>query len=223
MNQHVIFGAGSIARLANFFVNENGNYKIDAFVVDDDFFEYSKSPDLNIQLLKFSDFCKKFSPSSTKVFISVGYKLMRSRALIFDRFVKKGYSSFNVKSKNAYISKNTKLGLNNIFFPNVVVEPDVNIGNNNIFWSNTTICHDSTIGHHNFFASNTTIGGNVKINNLNFFGFSSTVIQNLKIKDENLIASSSLVLKDIKSFNHMQGQPALPVDYVSKDHGVSIP
>lgn len=222
MNHHVIFGVGSIAKLANFFVNENGNFKIDAFVVDDDFFEFSKSPDHNIPLLKFSDFCRKYSPSSTKVFISIGYKLMRSRALIFDKILQKGYSSFNIKAKNAYISKNTKLGLNNIFFPNVVVEPNVDIGDNNIFWSNSTICHDSTIGHHNFFASNTTIGGNVKINNLNFFGFSSTVVQNLTIKNENLIAACSLVLKDIKSFTHHQGQPALPVNYISKNHGVKI-
>jgi sugar O-acyltransferase (sialic acid O-acetyltransferase NeuD family) len=222
MTQHVIFGAGSLANLAYWYAIESGHLTIDAFVVDDEYLQQTKSAYAEVPIIGWIEFCKQYPISTTKVFSAVGYKSMRARAAAFNKIVAAGYSSFNIQAKTAYVASNAATGLNNIFMPNVVIEPYVSIGNNNVFWSNATVCHDTIIGHHNFFASNSTIGGQVSIGDLNFFGFSSTVIQNIQLQNETLIAASSLVIKNTEALSRYQGSPAFRFDAIDKSAGIQI-
>lgn len=222
MTQYVIFGAGSLANLAYCYAIQSGQFAIDAFVVDDEYLLKSKSAYPKVPLIGWSVFCKHYPASVTKVFVAIGYKYMRARAVTFRKIFAAGYSSFNIQAKTAYVASNAYIGVNNIFMPNVVIEPYVSIGHNNVFWSNSTVCHDTIIGNHNFFASNCTIGGQVSIGDLNFFGFSSTVLQSLKIQNETLLAAGSLLMQNTESFARYQGLPAIRVSAVSDDSGVCI-
>jgi sugar O-acyltransferase (sialic acid O-acetyltransferase NeuD family) len=216
----IIFGTGSLARIAYYYASHEMNFKVEAFVVDSHYKISEKF--LDRPVFTWDEAKKKFPSKSTSMFVAVGYRSIRARSNLYRRAKSEDYDLVNIFSKAAQLAMNISLGDNNIFFPGVVLEPNVLIGSNNIFWSNTTICHNTKLANHNFFASNVTIGGEVEIGSQNFFGFSSVVLQNLKIPSEVLIGAQSLVMNDLDGLAQYHGSPALKIKAISDDDGICI-
>ena len=202
-----IFGAGSYAQMMAAYFSATEKYKVEGYIVDPVYLKTNVAKD-GLTIYDAMNLPRKLEPSKTLLFIALGYKDMRARASVYDRFTKLGFRFANYISPNAIICHNVFLGDNNAIFPGVVIEPYSKVGNNNIIWSNTTICHDSIIRNHCFLAANTTIGGFVSIEDLCFLGFSSTILQNVKLHNETLIGAGSVLTKDTKPFGKYLGSPA---------------
>jgi sugar O-acyltransferase (sialic acid O-acetyltransferase NeuD family) len=217
MQNLVIYGTGNFARLAHYYAEQELAINVLGFVVDDEYF--SENLFASLPIFKWE---KLPHPDQTNIFVAIGYKNMRARALAFAKIKQAGYECVNLISPHCYVAGNVEMGVNNIILPNAVIEPFVSLGNNNVVWSNATICHDVKIGDHNFLASNITIGGNVNIGNKCFFGFNSVVTQNLIVEDEVLLAAGSVALTSLKSLCMYSGLPAILRKNIHKDIGISI-
>lgn len=216
----MIFGTSTLARLATYYATRELGFNVVAFVIDGQYLD--KRVFLQRPILTWNEFLAAFSAHTTFVYSAVGYKSMRSRAVIFERFKANGYELMNIVSPYAYVADDVTLGENNFLMPGVVLETGVTLDSNNVIWSNTTVCHDTSIGNHNFIAANSTLGGGVKIGNANFLGFSTIVLENLRIGDEVLIGAGSLIRSDTKDLTKVLGAPAKAVEDIESNLGIRI-
>lgn len=216
----LIFGTGSLARLAHYYATREMGLQVLGFVVDAD----RRDADECCALPVFSwEACMaQRVPAATSMYVAVGYREMRQRQILFDRAKAAGYVLQNIVSNSAFVAETAQMGENNFIMPGAVVEPEVRLGANNVVWSNATICHDTVIGHHNFFASNVTVGGEVTVGDRCFFGFASTVVHQCRIGDDVLLAAQSLLLNDGESLGCYQGVPAKRVESISDQTGVCV-
>lgn len=216
----VIFGTGSLARLAHYYATREMGLQVVGFAVDSE----RKNVDEFCGLPVFSwDACvAQYAPEMTSMYVAVGYREMCQRQILFERAKSDGYALQNIVSTSAFVAETVLMGENNFIMPGAVIEPEVRLGDNNTVWSNVTLCHDSFIGHHNFFASNVTIGGEVKVGDRCFFGFTSTVVHQRRVGHDVLLAAQSLLLNDAESFGRYQGVPAKRVESISDQTGVCV-
>jgi sugar O-acyltransferase (sialic acid O-acetyltransferase NeuD family) len=216
----LIFGSGSLARLALYYAKMEMGLTVLGFVVDSD--KQSGDEFCDLPVFTWDAFILQYSPDEVCLFIAVGYKSMRGRGFLFERARSSGYTLQNLVSSSFYSAQTVHMGENNFIMPGVVIEPGVTLGDNNVIWSNTTICHDSIIGNHNFFAAKTTVGGEVSVGDCCFLGFSSTVVHHLTICDDVLLAAQSLLLDDADRLGWYQGVPARRMKEFSPVIGVSF-
>jgi sugar O-acyltransferase (sialic acid O-acetyltransferase NeuD family) len=216
----VIFGAGSLARLAHYYASREMGLQVLGFVVDAE----RKNVDEYCGLPVFSwEACiEQYPPPATAMYVAVGYRELRQRQVFYDRAKLAGYAFQNIVSGSAFVAETAQVGENNFIMPGAVVEPGVCLGANNVVWSNATICHDAIIGSHNFFAANVTLGGEVTVGDRCFFGFTSTVVHQRRVGDDVLLAAQSLLLSDGEPLGCYQGAPARRVANVSPAVGVSV-
>jgi sugar O-acyltransferase (sialic acid O-acetyltransferase NeuD family) len=216
----IIFGTGTLARLAHYYAVREMGLKVKAFAVDaarQDIDTFCDS-----MVVSWEDCLNQYQPGTVSVYVAVGYSNMWQRQAVFDRVQSAGYFLPNIISKSAFVAETVRMGQNNFIMPGVVIEPEVSMGANNVIWSNATICHDSIIGKHNFVASNVTIGGEVTIGDRCFLGFGSIVAHQCSLGDDVLLAAQSLLLDDADSLSRHQGTPAIKVGVISPTAGVCI-
>jgi len=216
----LIFGTGALARLAHYYATHEMGLTVLGFVVDSDrkiVDEYCGLP-----VFTWESCVSQYSPTTTSMYVAVGYSEMRQREYLFERVKNAKYALQNILSTSAVVALTSRIGENNFIMPGAIVEPGVRLGDNNVVWSNTTICHDSLIGHHNFFASNVTVGGEVIVGDRCFFGFTSTVLQQSHVGDDVLLGAQSLLLDGADSLGCYKGIPAKRVRSFTKQTGVCV-
>ncbi|GGB10527.1 acetyltransferase [Agarivorans gilvus] len=208
MKKLIIFGAGDLARLVSFYIEELNETKIIAYSVDDKY--YTSETYLGKPLIPYSRIKRYAGTLNTPpLLVTIGYADMKARETIFKRIKNDGFTTTNfIGSK---LAKTCKLGTNNIILPNVQIEPFTEIGDNNIFWNGSHVCHDASINSHNFFAANSLIGGNVIIKNGCFIAFNSTVIQNVTVEDDTLLGAGAVLTESNKKNRKYLGCPAKEV------------
>jgi sugar O-acyltransferase (sialic acid O-acetyltransferase NeuD family) len=216
----IIFGTGSLARLAYYYIAHEMELNVSAFVVDK--FHKTTETCQGLPVLDWDALLDLYSPSQTAMYIAVGYKSMKQRESVFERAIEREYQLINIISRAAFIAKSVSIGTNNFIMPGVVIEPGVSIGYNNVVWSNATICHNSKVGNHNFLASNVTVGGEVTMGDRNFLGFSSVVLQQRHLGNDVLIGAQSLLLSDAESLTHYQGTPAKKLKTIDRALGICV-
>lgn len=216
----VIFGAGSIARLAYHYATQELGLKVAAFAVDARW--RTETQLLGIPVIDAQLLSNTYPPGQVLVFVAVGYRSMLQRAHAWRRITDDGWETLSIISQRAYVAKTAEIGSNCFIMPGAVIEPDTTLGANNIVWSNATICHNTTVGCHNFFASNSTIGGEAAVGDRCFFGFSSTVLQQLTVGSDVLVAASALLTTDAPSLGRYLGVPAQRCREIDADLGVCI-
>lgn len=216
----LIFGAGTLARLACLSAQEQSGLDVVGFVVDDGLRTVEQFLDLPVY--DWTDALKRFAPSKVWFHVAVGYREMRRRAAVFQQVQGAGFECVNIVSPVSCVSRHASLGVNNFIMAGTVVEPGMHIGSNNVVWSNVTLCHDGVLGNHNFIAANTTVGGHVTIGDLNFLGFSSVVRERVRIGDETLVGAQSLLLADPLGLSVYFGSPARKIRPVNPALGLEI-
>lgn len=216
----IIFGTGSLARLAHYYAVWEMGLQVTAFAVDADRKHAYTCCDAPV--LSWEECIEQYPPGTVSIYVAVGYREMRQREAMFDRMQSAEYALQNIIPRSAFVAETVRMGQNNFIMPGAVVEPEVSLGANNVIWSNATVCHDTVIGNHNFIAANVTIGGEVTIGNRCFLGFSSTVIHQRCVGDDVLLAAQSLLLEDAESLSRYQGAPAKKLGDISQQAGVCV-
>ena len=219
----VIFGVGTLGKLAYYYLTKDMKLNVTAFVVDrDEKQKQDKSSLYGLPIYFWDDFINLFSIKEVKIFVAVAYKSMRNRLLVFEKVKQNKFNCINIISNSAFVSNDSLLGTNNFIMPGVVLEPGTLLGSNNLIWSNSTICHDSKIGNHNFLGANFTMGGYSKIGDLSFFGFSSTISDKVIVEDEVLLAANSFLNSKADKLTRMQGNPAIKYSSIDPEKGINF-
>jgi len=216
----VIFGTGSVARIAHYVASYELGLEVVGFAVDPAYRVDTKF--LGLPVLDADLLAQFYPPGTASVFVAVGYRSMHKRSMTWRRFADAGWNTPSLISSKAYVAETAKLGANCLVLPGVVVEPGCILGDNNILWSNATICHDSCVGSDNFLAAGTVIGGEVEIGSRSFFGFSSIVLQHRTVGCDVLLAAAALLTADAPNLGYYKGIPAKRIGEICAEDGVCI-
>ena len=217
MNKIVIFGAGSLAEMVCFYLQQKTPNSVGGFVVDPEYI--LKDSLMNLPVVSSENMGSIFPSTSFDMIVAIGYSNMRTRSLIINKIHNLGYTFRNLIPETG--CDGLINGSNNIIMPGSVVEPFATIESDNIIWSGAHICHNASIQNNNFFATGTVIGGYTTISNGCFFGFGSIVIENIEISKETLVAAGGVVTEDTQAHSQYMGLPA-KISGNHKDTGIIL-
>jgi sugar O-acyltransferase (sialic acid O-acetyltransferase NeuD family) len=196
--QLVIFGTAEIAKLAQYYFDNDSDYKVVAFTVDDDF---ANSKTFNgLPLVPFSELVKRYPPIDFELHVALSYaQLNRFREEKYNQAKLAGYRLASYISSKSVVWPNLAVGDNCFILEGQIIQPEVYIGDNVMIWSGNHLGHGSIIGSHTYISSHVVISGNCKIGKRNFFGVNSTVKDFSLIGDDCFIAMGAAVTKDMRS------------------------
>ena len=191
----VIFGAGSLARLAHAYFARDTDHEITAFTVHK---EHIPSAQLNdLASVPFDELVRNYPPSECSLFVAVGYtRVNRARAEIFEQCRELGYRLPTLVSSRSYCWDDLRIGQNCFVFDGVVAEPNVEIGDDVIVWSGGQISHDSSVGDHCFLGPNAVLLGDVSVGPRSFIGGNATVRNGTSVAADCVIGAGSVVKRD---------------------------
>lgn len=190
----ILLGAGGHAKVVVDVIESSTDIKIlgvlDAFKSDGKFLGYP--------ILGADDELLKFSPKEVDIFVSLGFiKSAKKRNELIDFAKSRGFSSPNIISREAVVSKRAQLGEGNIIMPSAVVNAYANIGHHCIINTSSIIEHDAAIGDGVHISTNAVINGNSIVGSCSFIGSSAIVGNDIEIGAGSIISAGEVILKDV--------------------------
>lgn len=207
----VIFGAGTLARLAYWYFKRDTEYELAACTVHR---EYLASAQLNgLPVVPFDELTADYPPTKYSVFVAVGYtRVNRSRAAIFEDCSQLGYDLPTVVSSRALYWEDLRIGRNCLVFDGVVVEPSVKIADDVIVWSGAQISHDTSIGSHCFLGPSAVVLGDVSVGDRSFIGGNATISNGVRIAEDCVVGAGAVIKADTKQGEIYKVERAHPVE-----------
>lgn len=111
-------------------------------------------------------------------------------------------------SRNAWISKNVKIGNGVIVYPGVSVNYHAKIGDFSIINMNCAVGHDCTISTYSTLAPGVSLGGFTHIEDCCDLGLNVATKQNIRIGKHSIIGGMSMVINDLPENVTAVGTPA---------------
>ena len=209
----VIFGAGEIAQIANFYFSQTEDFEVCAFVVDD---EYAKEKDFcSKPLIGLSELAQKFPASSYDAFVAISYANMnRVRQSKFETLKKMGYNLVSYVSPQC-TCYSKEIGENCFIFEDNTIQPYAQIGNNVTLWSGNHIGHHSKINDNCFITSHVVISGGVNVGVNCFIGVNASIRDHITIGDYTLIGAGALITKNTEPKSVYRGFRSEPLELTS--------
>lgn len=201
----VVFGAGEIAQLAQFYFARDTAYRVAAFTVDG---AYIKETSFNgVPVVAFEDVGKEFSAADHQMFVAVSYsQVNRVRAEKYHQAKEKGFRLVSyISPKATYYG--TEVGDNCFIFEDNTIQPFCRIGNNVTLWSGNHIGHHSTIGDHCFISSHVVISGGVIVEPYCFLGVNTSVRDHVTIGERSVVGMGAMVTKSLEPGGVYVGAP----------------
>ncbi|GAC1347695.1 MAG: acetyltransferase [Acetobacteraceae bacterium] len=196
MNDIVVFGAGDIAALADFYFTQDTSRRVAAFTVDAEFMQgetYLERP-----LVAFESVAAHYPPDRFDLFVAVSYaKLNAVRAEKAAAARAMGYTLPSYVSSRATVFADLTHGDNCFILENNVIQPFARIGANVTLWSGNHIGHHSSIAEDTFMASHVVVSGGVSIGQACFIGVNVTLRDHLTIGARCVLGAGALVLADL--------------------------
>ena len=195
MAKLIIFGAGDIARLAQYYFTHDSEHEVAAFTVDQKYIKEESF--LKLPLVAFEDVAKRYPPRDYKMFVAMSYaKMNKLRAEKYYQAKQLGYELVSYVSSRCSFLTEYAVGENCAILEDNTIQPFVRIGNNVTLWSGNHIGHDAVIEDHCFLASHIVVSGYVRIRNNCFIGVNATLRNSITIAPETLIGAGAVIMKD---------------------------
>jgi len=195
MAKIVIFGAGDIARLAEFYFSTDSEHEVVAFTVDAEYL--TGETFLDRPLIPFDRVASMYPPSSFKMFVALSYARMNQVREAKCREARAaGYDLVSYVSSRCSFLTQYPIGDNCFILEDNTVQPFVRIGSNVTLWSGNHIGHDSTIGDHSFVSSHVVVSGHVQIGSNCFIGVNATLGNGITVAAFTLVGAGALIMKD---------------------------
>ena len=205
----VIFGGGTLARLARAYFSRDTSYDVVACTVHR---EHVGSAQLDgLPTIPFDELESVYQPTECSLFVAVGYsQVNKARARVFDECAALGYDLPTLISSRANCWADLNIGRNCLVFDAVVIEPDVMIGDGVIAWSGSQISHDTSIGDHCFLGPNAVVLGNVTVGPRSFIGGNATVRNGVVVAEDCVVGAGAVIKKDTDPGDVFSADPTTP-------------
>lgn len=191
----VIFGTGSFAEVAAFYLTHDSSYEVVGFTATGDHAEASTF--LNLPLVPFEQVNAAFPPGDHEMFVAVGYAKMNSlRGQFVAEAQERGYKMLTYICSKATTWPDLQIGSNCFIFEDNTIQAFVSIGDGTILWSGNHVGHHSAIGANCFITSHVVVSGHCKIGSNSFVGVNATISEAVAIGERNLIGPATLIQKD---------------------------
>ena len=197
MNPIVIFGAGDIAELADFYFTREVGRTVEAFMVDPDYLDSTSR--FGRPLVSVEEAIERFSPSTHDAFVAISYSSMnRLRQNKFNELKNFGYSLASYISPKASVYSEN-IGENAFILEDNTIQPFAVIGSNVTLWSGNHIGHHSIIGDNTFITSHVVVSGGVKVGQNCFIGVNATIRDHITLGAMTLVGAGALILEDTEA------------------------
>ncbi len=213
MKRLVILGAGALGELVAYHAKNDSDYQIIGFY--DDYSE--KNEFFNFPILgKTEKIIEDYKKNNFDyIFIAIGYKQMKARKSLFDKF--KGIIPIaTIIHSSCYVDDSCKIGEGVILLPRVVLDYGVEIGDNVLLNTGSVVAHHSTIGNNSFIAPGVNIAGYVKVASECFIGIGAIIVDMINIKENSTIGAGALVIKNLDENSVSIGSPAKIIRFNEK-------
>lgn len=204
----VIFGAGDIAEIANFYFSRGSEHEVAAFAVDA---AYLKAATFcGKPVVAFEEVARLYPPDRHDLFVALSYSrlnLVRKEKYLAAKAY--GYRMASYVSEKATVLNQGRIGENCFILEDNTIQPFVTIGNNVTLWSGNHIGHHSTIKDHCFVASHVVVSGGVEIGEQCFIGVNATIRDHVKVGDRCVIGAGALLLANAESEGVYMGEATL--------------
>lgn len=193
----VIFGAGDIARLADYYFTRDSTHRVAAFTVDAAY--RTADTFLDRPLVDFEEAVERYPPDRFSMFVAISYaKMNKARAAKYSAARALGYDLVSyVSSRCSYLTDHP-VGDNCFILEDNTIQPFVRIGNDVTLWSGNHIGHDAVIEDHCFITSHVVVSGYVRVGEYSFIGVNATLRNSIEIAPETLIGAGSVIMKSTK-------------------------
>jgi sugar O-acyltransferase (sialic acid O-acetyltransferase NeuD family) len=191
----VIFGAGDIARLADYYFSRDSDHTVEAFTVDREYLTAESF--LEKPLVPFETVAQHYPPEHYKFFVALSYAQMNKlRAKKFQQAKELGYECVSYVSSHCRWLSDHPAGENCFILEDNTIQPFVKIGHNVTLWSGNHIGHDSVIDDHCFITSHVVVSGRVHVQESCFIGVNATLRNSIKIAPFTLIGGGTVIMDD---------------------------
>ncbi|UYO44982.1 acetyltransferase [Rhodopseudomonas palustris] len=192
----IIFGAGEIAQLAQYYFSTDSNHDVVAFTVDAAYVGAGEF--CGLPVVAFEDVARLYPPDTHAMFVAVSYA--RLNVVRRDKYLAAkdlGYDIASYVSSRATVLNDGRIGENVFLLEDNTVQPFVTIGNNVTLWSGNHIGHHSKIGDHCFLASHIVVSGGVTIEEQCFIGVNATLRDHITVGARSVLGAGALLLEDV--------------------------
>jgi sugar O-acyltransferase (sialic acid O-acetyltransferase NeuD family) len=198
--QIVIFGAGEIAELADFYFFHDSRYEVAAFTVDSAFLKQAEFRGRPV--VAFEEVAEKFAPEQHGMFVAVSYaKINALRTAKVTEARAKGYQLATYLSSRATVFSGFEPRENCFILEDNTIQPFARVGANVTLWSGNHIGHHSTIEDDVFLASHVVVSGGVRIGQGSFVGVNVTIRDHVTIGKRCVLGAGALILEDQPDFS----------------------
>jgi sugar O-acyltransferase (sialic acid O-acetyltransferase NeuD family) len=195
--QLVIVGNTTNARLAKWYFDNDTDYEVVAFSVNQEYIVEHEW--LGVPVVAFETLEKHYPPQAFDAFVAIGYSQMNKiREKLYHETKAKGYFLPNYISSRCSCLTQNPIGDNNLILEDNTIQPYVTIGNNNVFWSGNHIGHDTILHNHITITSHVVVSGYCQIYDNCFLGVNATLHNEVTLKKETLIAAGATISKNTK-------------------------
>ena len=203
----VIFGSAEIAQLSRFYFDNDSNYRVIAYTVDDVYVDSETVDDL--PLIPFSRVVKLYPPERYKMHVGLSYqKMNRLREEKYNQAKAAGYNLASYICTRSVFWPDLKIGDNCFILENQTIQPSVKIGSNVVLWSGNHIGHGTHIDDHTYIASHVVVSGHCRIGKRCFFGVNATVRDFCTIGNDCFVTMDASLVRDIEAESVVLGAKA---------------
>lgn len=137
----IIFGTAEIAQLAREYFEEDSNYSVKAFTVDEDYIKESTSL-AGLPVIPFSSVSLEFPPHEYEMHVALSYaRLNAFRKAKYMQCKAAGYNLASYIASSSIVARTAVYGDNCFILENQTIQPYVTIGSNVMIWSGNHIGH----------------------------------------------------------------------------------
>lgn len=141
-----------------------------------------------------------------EILIGIGYKHLKVRAELFERFNSK-IPFGKIIHSTVWVDPTATIQPGCVIYPGCVIDAHAVISENTILNVSCTIAHDTTIGKHCFLSPRVAVAGFVTTGEQCILGINSTIIDNISITAKTQIGGGTVVIKNIETSGLYVGNP----------------
>ena len=199
-----IIGSGHLGQQIAHYAIADNHYKKVVFFDDSSNESYSNG----IKIIGNSDAIEmEFEKKSfDEILIGIGYKHLKVRKQLFERFIEK-IPFGKIIHSTSWVDKTATIKEGGVIYPCCCIDAQVVVDQNTLLNISCSVAHDTHIGKHCFLSPRVALAGFVAINEMCILGINATVIDNITLVSNTQIGGGAVVIKNIEHSGLYVGNP----------------